>query len=271
MGHSISKYVMPAKKAIFTSMCAAMGALTAVPAAAADTLTAGDVWTDTKLYFTAPLRWDVQDWTYFGGVLALVGAAHEFDGTVRNHFAGPHPKLDGKDTGSTKDALPAAALVFGTWAYAETIDDSSGRVEAYTMLEAAGLSAITTEATKFAAGRARPDQTLRVDDWRAHGNSFPSLHASAAFAIGTVLAESGGDDYRWLRRLLGYGVASATVYLRLKDNAHWLSDTVAGGAIGVATAGFTLNRRENRHHPWEVSVTPAQGGGVLVGVNLTLP
>jgi hypothetical protein len=25
---------------------------------------------DTKLYFTAPLRWDQEDWLYFGGALA---------------------------------------------------------------------------------------------------------------------------------------------------------------------------------------------------------
>jgi membrane-associated phospholipid phosphatase len=32
--------------------------------------------------------------------------------------------------------------------------------------------------------------------------------------------------------------------VRLGDNVHWLSDTVAGAALGIATAGFVLNRRE---------------------------
>jgi hypothetical protein len=31
---------------------------------------------DTKLYFTSPLRWDEEDWLYFGGALLAIGAAH---------------------------------------------------------------------------------------------------------------------------------------------------------------------------------------------------
>jgi hypothetical protein len=34
---------------------------------------------DAKLYFTAPLRWDAHDWLAFGGTLAAIGVAHEFD------------------------------------------------------------------------------------------------------------------------------------------------------------------------------------------------
>jgi thiamine biosynthesis lipoprotein len=40
---------------------------------------------------------------------------------------------------------------------------------------------------------------------------------------------SGGDDFKWIRRALGYGMASATAYVRLRENVHCLSDTVAAG------------------------------------------
>jgi membrane-associated phospholipid phosphatase len=95
------------------------------------------------------------------------------------------------------------------------------------------------------------------------------LHTTAAFAIGTVFAESGGDEYRWARRFIGYGIAGGIAYTRLHDNQHWLSDTVAGAALGAATARFTLNRREARAHRWDVSLMPAQGGGVMLGLNWT--
>jgi membrane-associated phospholipid phosphatase len=237
----------------------------------AETLRPGDIWTDTKLYFTAPLRWDETDWIYFGGVAAAVGAAHQLDGNVRRHFATGPDALNGKDTHSLRDAAPAAALVAGTWIAASFMDNSTGRVEAYTMLEAAAFSSVTATAIKYAAGRSRPDESARVDNWRSGGSSFPSLHTTAAFAIGTVFAESGGDDYRWVRRLLGYGVAGAIAYIRVHDNQHWLSDTVAGAALGVATARFTLNRREARAHPWNVSVAPGEGGGVTFSFNWSLP
>jgi membrane-associated phospholipid phosphatase len=246
--------------------------LTLIPvqrAAAADDFTLDGVWTDTKLYFTAPLRWDTQDWLYFGGAIAAVGAAHQFDGRVRDHFQGPNPVLDGKDPHSTRDAIPAAALVAGTWAFGLVLGEKVGRVEAYTMLEAAMFSTITAETLKYATGRSRPSETRRVDDWRSGGSSFPSLHTTAAFAIGTVFAESGGDDYRIVRRVLGYGVAGYTAYRRLHDSQHWLSDTVAGGAIGISTAAFTLNRREARSHPWTFSVSPSDGGGVAMQVTWT--
>jgi PAP2 superfamily len=258
-------------KAILAA-CWACLAVGGVPVTRADeSVTLDDVWTDTKLYFTSPLRWDTEDWLFFGGAVAAVGVAHQYDGNVRNHFAGPDPKLDGKDTHSIRDAAPTAIVVVGTWAVAELTGNQAGKSETFTMLEAAGFSGITAEGLKFAAGRARPNETLRVDDWRAGGSSFPSLHATEAFAIGTVLAESGGDDYRWLRRILGYGIAGATAYIRVKDNVHWLSDTVAGAAIGASTARFAMNRREARVKHLDVSVRPAEGGGAMLTLNYEFP
>src|ERR1700722_19631289 len=102
--------------------------------------TAKDVLEDAKLYVTAPLRWDVNDWVYFGGALAAVGAAHAFDSDVRSHFAvGERAILNGQDTNSVRDAIPAAAVVAGTWAVAALIGDHAGELETYTRLEAAGF------------------------------------------------------------------------------------------------------------------------------------
>ncbi len=233
---------------------------------------AGTVWADTKGYFTAPFHWDARDWMYVGGTLALVGASHAFDDKVRTHFAiGDRAVLNGKDTHSTRDAAPAFALVAGTFAYAWWIDDEAGRVESYSMLEAAGLATVTTTAFKYVAGRQRPNETTDQNAWRKSGSSFPSLHSSAAFAIGTVFAESGGDEYRWVRRVIGYGMAGATAYVRMKDNVHWLSDTVAGAALGVATAHFVLNRREQRRaDAGQFTVGPGADGGILLGYSIPL-
>jgi membrane-associated phospholipid phosphatase len=91
------------------------------------------------------------------------------------------------------------------------------------------------------------------------------LHATAAFAVGTVLAESGNDEYRWLRRVLGYGLGAVTSYERLKHNAHWLSDTVAGAALGSASARFTMNRHSGASGDGGgLSLVPIPGGALLV-------
>jgi membrane-associated phospholipid phosphatase len=262
---------MSIRKSILQTVYAALALLASMGSCHAEDFGPRDALEDAKLYFTAPIRWDSRDWLYFGGALAAIGVAHQYDDNVRRHFAvGSRAVLNGKDKNSVRDAIPAAAAVAGTWMFATFLDESSGRVEAYTMLEAAGFSAVTTEALKFAAGRARPNETTRVDDWRKGGSSFPSLHASAAFAIGTVLAESGSDDFRWVRRFLGYGLAGATAYVRVHDNVHWMSDVVAGAAIGIATAHFTMNRREVRANRWDLSVAPLDGGGTMVTFSMAL-
>ncbi len=217
---------------------------------------------DTKLYFTAPLRWDAQDWTVFGATMLAVAAAHEYDDNVRTHFAAT-TTANNKDPHSTRDWGPAAAMLGLTWAYATLIDDKAGYTEGRTMLEAATLSAVTTATLKLAAGRLRPYETSDPDAWREGGSSFPSSHASITFAIGTVLAESGNDDYRWVRRAIGYGAASAVAYSRVHDGAHWLSDTIAGGALGIATANFAMGRHDARDRNATVSLAPLPQGAAL--------
>jgi hypothetical protein len=270
-GERMSKSFVPSRRPWrLTCGLVVLSVLLSVPCSAAQSISRR-LLEDTKLYFTAPLRWDGEDWLYFGGTLVAIGAAHEYDDNVRNHFAtGSKATLDGKDPNSTRDALPTLAIVAGTWAFATLVNDRAGYEEGWSMLEAGGLTAMSTTLFKFAAGRKRPNETTRVDDWSRSGDSFPSMHVSAAFAIGTVLAESGGDDYRWVRRALGYGIATATAYARVHDNVHWLSDSVAGAALGIATAHFVMNRRDARSQPSSFMVAPTEGGGVMLTYTRTL-
>jgi membrane-associated phospholipid phosphatase len=217
---------------------------------------------DAGLYFTAPLRWDAQDWAWFGATAVGIAAAHEYDDNVRAHF-GTTVATANKDPHSTRDWAPAAAMVGLTWASATLLDSRDGYEESKAMVEAAAFSAVTTEVLKLAAGRRRPFETNRVDDWRNSGSSFPSSHASLTFAIGTVLAESGNEDFRWARRVLGYGAASAVAYSRVHDGAHWLSDTVAGAALGIATGRFVTHRADGRSVPYAFGVQPTEGGMML--------
>jgi len=202
---------------------------------------------DTKLYFTSPLRWDEEDWLYFGGALVAIGAAHSFDERVRDHFAtGSKAILNNEDKNSLRDAAPTVAIIAGTGLYASFIDDQDGYRETWALIEAGAFSGATAEVFGYATGRQRPDATTSANEWGKGGDSFPSLHTTVAFAVGTVFAESGNDEYRWIRRIIGYGVATATAYVRTSENVHWLSDSVAGAALGIATARFVLNRQETQ-------------------------
>jgi membrane-associated phospholipid phosphatase len=200
---------------------------------------------DVKDYVAAPLRARRQQWVRFGATLGAIAFAHQYDDEVREHFdtvtvePGTSP-----DTHDGRDAAPALLALGGTWIAAVVADEDGGRREAGTMLEAAALSGAAGYALKQLTRRERPFTTADADAWGEDGDSFPSLHTATAFAIGTVLAESGNDRHRWLRRALGYGLAVGTAYARMDHDAHWLSDTVAGAGLGIATARFVMKQRE---------------------------
>jgi membrane-associated phospholipid phosphatase len=224
-----------------------------------------EAWEDTKAYFTAPLRWDSRDWLTFGGTLAAIGVATQFDEDVRDHFVDGPQDIDANDSKGTDDAIPAAVLVAGTWLLAGITDDPGGWRELGSMLQAATYTVVTTEISKLAFGRERPNETDDASQWFKGSDSFPSMHSGAAFAIGTVFAESGNDDYRWLRRVVGYGVAGYTAYARVDHNAHWMSDVLAGAALGYSTAKFTLRRREGGDtEPRASTAVVPMGDGVML-------
>jgi hypothetical protein len=217
---------------------------------------------DARLYFTAPLRWQADDWFDAARVLGAVVAARLVDDPVRDHFA-DDGETDTSDDNELRDFLPAAVLVGGTWLYAGFLDSEPGYRELGSMIEAGVFTAASTAVLRIGLGRERPNETDDPDKWFSGGDAMPSLHASTTFAVGTVFAESGPDEYRWIRRLLGYGAGAAVAYLRVEDNQHWVSDVVAGAALGYYSAAFVLNRRDGAQTHAAVLLVPQDGGLTL--------
>jgi hypothetical protein len=218
---------------------------------------------DIKAYVTAPLHLGRPQWIAFGAVVGGIAVAHHYDEDVRNHVGpGPAVPAEKPDTHDSGDAMPAALMLGGTWAAGVMFENRDARVEAGTMFEAAAFSSVAGYALKEIAGRERPYVSGDPNNWGSGGDSFPSLHVTAAFAIGTVFAESGNVRYRWIRRALGYGIAAGTAYERIKHDAHWFSDTVAGAGLGVATARFVMKRDEPSKRG-SLAVTPTPGGLAL--------
>ena len=219
---------------------------------------------DIKAYVTAPARWERREWLAFGATLGTIGLAYQYDNRTREHFVTPaSPSTAATDRKDFEDALPGALALGATWLAARALKDRDGLTEARAMLEAAVFSTTTSYVLKEAIGRQRPYDEAGRGSWSNGGDSFPSAHVAAAFAIGTVLAESGGDRYRWIRRVLGYGIGLGTAYARVDHDAHWLSDTVAGAGIGVATARFVLERNRGRERRGRTLLLPTDGGIVF--------
>ena len=87
---------------------------------------------------------------------------------------------------------------------------------------------------KYSVRRLRPDGSRR--------NSFPSGHTATAFLTATMLHKEYGWRSPWFS-IGGYTIAAVTGVSRVLNNRHWMSDVVAGAAIGIGSVhlGYWLS------------------------------
>jgi membrane-associated phospholipid phosphatase len=143
-------------------------------------------------------------------------------------------------------AVLAAGKLAGSTSVAELGSD---------LVRAQIVSGVITQALKVATSRERPDGTSHL--------SFPSGHASGAFATAAVLQRRYGLKIG----VPAYGVAAWVAASRLNRNRHYLSDVTFGAAVGIATGrAVTFDRGSKR-----VTISPqmAPGGGAALQVTLT--
>jgi hypothetical protein len=150
--------------------------------------------------------------------------------------------------------LSAATFVVGTAAGSAT----TARVGVRS-LESLVLTGALTSIFKVGFGRARPDSGFEKDHFtpvtfELSQLSFPSGHTSTVFALATTLSLELGDEAPWVP-WVAYPVAAWTGVGRILDQRHWLTDVVAGAAVGIFSA-----RVINRLHREPVMVDdPASG------------
>lgn len=134
------------------------------------------------------------------------------------------------------------------------------RVEAIGLFAAVAGTGLWTTVVKVTLGRARPGGDALYDPL---GDSFPSGHTSGTAALYLFLA--------WLltrhdiahRRIALFGAAGLTAIIgmcRLYLAVHWLSDVLAGAALGVGWAGACMlwTRNALRHQEERVARGVAQ-------------
>ncbi|WP_245842307.1 phosphatase PAP2 family protein [Pontibacter ummariensis] len=62
--------------------------------------------------------------------------------------------------------------------------------------------------------------------------AFPSGHTAYAFTIATFMDKEFRHKSPWVS-VASYGIAGATGVLRVLNNAHWMSDVLAGAGVGI--------------------------------------
>jgi membrane-associated phospholipid phosphatase len=99
--------------------------------------------------------------------------------------------------------------------------------------EGLAVNQLIVQGLKLSVRRERPD---------GGRYSFPSGHVTDAAMVATVLQ----DRWGWKAGVPAYAFTAFTAYSRMEADRHWLSDTLFGGTLGIAT-GIATTRYRHRH------------------------
>jgi len=199
-------------------------------------------------------------WVFLAGGAVLALAVHPADDNVQQALVGNERAADffvvGKYMGSfgVQTGTAVGLWVVGRWIMPPGPDGSrSNKVShlGFDLLRAELLSQLFAQGIKQVARRDRPTGECC---------SFPSGHATNAFAFASVLERHLGHRAWWPSLAMATYVGAS----RLVDNRHWLSDVAFGAALGEAI-GWTVVGRHGRTQ-FALQPVPVPGGLMLTFV-----
>ena len=207
---------------------------------------------DQRAIWTSPFRLERKDarWLVPLGVstAALIATDRRAAGALHNDEPRLKVSRDVSYAGSlyTAGALATTSYLAGRWS-----DNPRLRETGLLGAEALADSVIVYSALKKVTQRPRPREDGGRGRFFTGGNSFPSGHATNAFAFATVVAEEYKD--RPLVRWGAYGIAGLVGVSRFTGRKHFLSDVLVGSAIGYGIGRYVYRT----HH--DPSLDPSGG------------
>lgn len=184
------------------------------------------------------------------------GLAFLPDQRLARHFRDSRPSnfsRPAQELGTLKIVAPVmgGALVTG---FLLRKDDTRFRSMSYSLAQGLVMNTAIVYPMKSIVGRERPDGS--------NFHSFPSGHTSTAFTWATVVSE----HYGWKAGVPAYLGATYVGFSRMEYGVHYLSDVVAGAAIGYIIGRTVSRRARGDSHRLQWNVTPAPGGGLALSV-----
>ncbi len=139
-------------------------------------------------------------------------------------------RADGVDQDVARFASGTGSVVFLAVGVALPLatDERAGKTHALRTADALGTSVLLSEGLKALTREKRPDSSEH--------DSFPSGHATAAFAVATMQSQ-----FHPRQAPLWYAGATLIAASRLTLHRHTFGDVLAGAALGFGTARVELS------------------------------
>ena len=212
---------------------------------------------DQKAIWTSPLHLKPLDATWLlplGAATGTLIASDQHTMTALVHINAN----DQKHFSTLSDAGVGALAVLPAGMYLWSLSRDAPQAHETGLLtgEALADGYIFSKAIQFVSLRDRP----AVNDAKGHffssnplNSSFPSDHATAAWAMASVL----GEEYPgWLTRTAVYGLATGVSFSRILAEQHFPSDVVVGSAAGWLIGHYVYRAHHNfTLNPFESSRT----------------
>lgn len=189
----------------------------------------------------SPKNWKGVDFLSLSAVLGAGLLLYSVDQDIQQ-WAQEHRSSSSEDVFKTIGHLGNGVVLIGLMAAlyvsGEVSDNNSLRKTALLSLESWLTSGIIVRGLKSVVGRARPwtgesSHSFHPFSTRSRFASFPSGHASSAFAVATVIADQSKKVYI---DILAYSLATMAAFSRVHLDQHWASDILVGSAIGYFVA-----------------------------------
>ncbi len=201
---------------------------------------------DQKRIWTSPARLRFSDAQWLVPVSGLAAGLFATDGAFSSHLS-RNPKTISRYSNLSNAGV--AALIGGgggLWVLGHVRHDEHWSETGFLSGEAAVNSLLVIESLKYSLRRDRPSQGDGSGPFFRNGQSFPSEHSAAAWAIAGVIAHEYPGP---LTKILAYGAASAIGFSRVRARQHFPSDVFIGGLIGNLVAQDIYTR----HHDLQLA------------------
>jgi len=218
---------------------------------------------DEKAIWTSPAHVRLGDATWLLPAAGIAAASFASDTHISTGLSRYTTLAKKSNTFSNSGLFAFAGMTGGTYLLGAVTEDDHKRETGILSGEAAVDALGVATALQYAFGRERPTGGSAPGEFWRQGTSFPSDHATAAWAVASVMTHEYPGP---LTIFFFYGLASAVSVSRVTGEKHFPTDVLAGSAIG-----WLVGQRVYRaHHDpelggsrWETfSEARAESGGL---------